>query len=483
MDVLRLPYGPWKPLFSGKYEGYDISLYQNPDRDFFSVLIDADADGNPKGLVIIMYKAFLVDGPVTDLIKGIKTRAIAVTKKAGGDVYNFLLLEGGPKYIGLEREEIIETLNKLGNSLYKDATLLRNIAKALGITVTALRDVPKRVAALLLAEPIVLPNFVGSPGGITTQDFGKVLPLGKGRNGEVIKEAAIEFGRTAIVGEHAVARKKFFRIVLENILLSGIPAIVVTKDPSKYEKLNQPGSHDVQNYGITPIGFPRRVWKLGTDYFLDLNFVDANALANALGVSPAQKAFKTITEGIAAKRGSINDIMDVFSPKGAEKYHNLRAFRIMREAKDEYPNTFGRNNVSTLLVMGDVGNATVVEVGENIITQTALQSLLSNLLEFISKRGKSRKLRGVVFIEDAHRIVPRVSSPVTDAIVSTLAQLKDYGIGFVFEAEDEIHVHKTLADLAETTVRTVNDDEVGVRLLTKRPYRVKLRPFASGVTV
>jgi len=155
----------------------------------------------------------------------------------------------------------------------------------------------------------------------------------------------------------------------------------------------------------------------------------------------------------------------------------------MREAKEENPNAFGKNNVSTLLVMGDMGNATVVEVGENILTQTALQSLLSNLLDFVSKRGKSRKLRAAVFIEDAHRIVPRIRSPVTEALVNTIAQLKDYGIGFIIEAEDEAHVHKILVDLVETTVRTVNDGEVGVRLLTKRPYRVKLRPFASGVSV
>ena len=483
MDVLRLPYGPWKPLLSGKYEGYDISLYQNPDRDLFSVLVDSDADGNPKGLVVLMYKAFLVDGPVTDLVRGVRNRTIVITKKTGGDVYQFLLLEGGPKYIGLAKEELVETLNKLGNSLYKDTTLLRNVAKAMGITVTALRDVPRKVAALMLAEPIVLPNMVGAPGIAVTPEFEKVLPLGRGRNGEIVKESVAEFGRTAILGEHAAARKKFLRIILENVLLSGIPAIVVTKNPASYEKMNQPGRHDVQNYGITPVGFPRRIWKLGKDYFLDLNFVDAKALAEALGVSPAQKAFLTITEEIKSRRGEINDITDVFVPKNLEKFHRLRAFRILRETKEENPTAFGRNNVSTLLVMGDMGNATIVEVGENILTQTALQSLLSNLLDFISKRGKSRKLRAVVFIEEAHRIVPRIKSPVTEAIVNTIAELKDYGIGFVFEAEDEAHVHKTLVDLVETTVRTVNDNEVGVRLLTKRPYRLKLRPFASNITV
>ncbi|MDN5358692.1 MAG: hypothetical protein PWP76_535 [Candidatus Diapherotrites archaeon] len=483
MDVLRLPYGPWKPLLSGKYEGYDVSLYQNPDRDLFSVLVDADEDGNPKGLVVLMYKGFLVEGPVNDIMRGIKTRTVAITKKAGDDIYQFLLLEGGPKYIGLEREELVETLNKLGNALYKDATLLRNVAKAMGITVTALRDVPKNVAALLLAEPLVLPNFIGSPSMPSAVEFARVLPLGTGRDGGVVKEAAVEFARSAILGEHVASRKRFFSIILENVLLSGIPAVVVTPKPERYEKMNEPGSHEVQKYGITPVGFPRRIWKLGENYFIDLNFVDHGALAETLGISTAQKAFLAISEALKAKKGEIEGIKDIIATKSPEKFHNLRARRVVEEAHAERGNAFGRNNVSTLLVTGDVGNATVIEVKEDLWTPTGLQSLLNGLLEFISKRGKSRKIRLMLFFEDADRILPRVKSPVTEALVRTITELKDYGIGFVLESGDEAGIHKVIFDLVETTVRTVNDEEVGVRLLTKRPFRIKLRPLASNISV
>ncbi len=483
MDVLRLPYGPWKPLLSGKYDGYDVSLYQNPDRDLFSVLVDADADGNPKGLVVVMYKGFLVDGPVTDLVKGIKGRTIVITKKSGGDVYQFLLLEGGPKYIGLAREELVETLNKLGNLLYKDGTLLRNVAKAMGITVTALRDVPRKVAALMLAEPVVIPNLVGSPALPRVSEFAKVLAVGKGRDGSVVKESAVEFGKTVILGEHTAARRKFFRIILENMLLSGIPAIIATPWQEKYERMNEPGDVAVQGYGLTPMGFPRRIWTLGEDFHIDLNFVDPGALAEALGISKTQKAFVEIENALKSKKGQLDGIETLVTHGPNEKFHRLRAFRVTAEAKAERGNAFGRNNVSSLLVAGDVGNATVVKIEEDLWTTTALQSLLSGLLEFISKRGKSKKLRAVVFIEAADRIVPRVRSPVTESIVQKISELKDYGIGFVAEAPEESQIHKGILDLAETTVRTVTDDEVGVRLLTKRPYRVKLRPFVSNISV
>jgi len=330
---------------------------------------------------------------------------------------------------------------------------------------------------------VVVPNLIGSVFGPTALEFAKPLPLGKGRDGEVVKESAVEFGKTVILGEHAEARKKFFRIVLENVLLSGIPAVVITKCPEKYEKMNEPGSHDVTGYEIPPMGFPRRIWRLGYDYFVDLNVVDHAALAEAMGVSTAQKAFTTISEGIKAKKGGIGTLRDVLTLKKEEKFHNLRAKRIVEEVMREHPRYFGQNSVSGLLTMGDVGSATVVAVGEDLWTQTAAQSLLAGLLKFVSRRGKSRKLRAVVFVEDADRITPRVKSPVTGALVRTMAELKDYGIGFVVEAPDEAGVHKDIVGLAETTVRTVSKEEVGVRLLTKRPYRVKLRPLASNLSV
>jgi len=482
MDVLRLPYGPWKSLLNGKYEGYDVTLYQNPDHDLFSVLIDTDESGNPRGLVVTMYRGYLVDGPVIDIIKGLKTRTMVVTKKRNDEIYQFLLMEGGPKYIGLSRKELAETLYKLGNSLYKDATLLRNVAKTLGINVTALRDIPKNVAALILAEPVLLPNLIGSAYG-ASMDFAKPLPLGRGRNGETIKESIVEFGRTVIFGDHDRARKSFFRIIIENTLLSGIPAIILTKDPEKYKKMNGAGDHEVLSYGISPVGFPRRIWKLGDEYFIDLNFVDCAALSEAVGVSTNNKAFSSISEEIASKRGSITTLRDVILLKKQDKFHNIRAKRIIEEVMMERPRDFDHNHISGLLTMGDVGSATVISLEEDLWTKVAAQSLLAKLLQFTSKRGKSRRLRAVIFIEDADMIIPRVKAHTTQAIVNTIAELKDYGIGFVVEAPDEASVHKNVVELAETMVRTVNNREVGVRLLTKRPFRLTLRPFASNLIV
>lgn len=483
MDILRLPYGPWKLLLSGKYEGYDVTIFQNPDHDLLSALVDTDDDNNPKGLVVMMYRGYLVEGPVIDIIKGLKTKTIAITKKREGEIYQFLLLEGGPKYIGLSQKELAETVSKLGNALYKDATLLRNVAKTLGIETTALRDVPKTVAAMVLAEPAIIPNLIGSVYGPAVFEFAKPMPLGRGRNGDVVKESIVEFGRTVILGDSSDARKSIFRIILENTLLSGIPAIVITRNSKKYEKMNEPGDHEVMSYGISPVGFPRKIWRMGEDYYIDLNFVDHGALAEAIGVSASQKAFERISKEINAKKGSITTMKELFALKKQEKFHRVRAKRIAEELMMEHPRDFGQNSATVLLNAGDIGSATVIAVEDDLWTKVGAQSVLAKLKDFVSKRGRSKKLRAIIFVEDADKVIPFVKSKTTQAIVNTMTELKDYGVGFVIEAPDEASAHKDLVDLSETMVKTVGHNEVGVRLIAKRPYRVTLRPFASNVNV
>ncbi|NPA76699.1 MAG: hypothetical protein GXN93_03005 [Candidatus Diapherotrites archaeon] len=485
MDILRLPYGPWKPLISGKYEDYDISLYQNPDRDIFTVVVDKDEEGNPKGLVVIMYRAFLVDGDVNTLMNGLKERTTAIVKKRDSDLYRFLLIQEGPKYIGLQKSELADTLSKLGNALYADSTLLRKVAVAMGIPVTHIRDVPARVAALLLAEPIVIPNMLGHPGGIsTTSEFGKVLPVGTGRDGSVEKESIFEFARTTILGEHERARKQMLAIIAENAMLTGIPTIILTQKPERYDKLNEPSpSNAVSKVGISPIGFPTTKWIPGEDLHIDLNTVDQKALAETLGITSEIKAYQAIVAAIRAKQGGAGKIGDLVAKDAKMKYHALQAFRICKHEDLAYGKYYGKNDVTPLLEAGDIGHATVIHVPDDPHAKTAVQSLLSGLLRFLENRGKSKKLRAMLIIDGGDHILPRLDSDIQKALVNTITELRNYGIGFAVDAPSEADIAKNLLDLAEAHVRTVSDEEVGIRIVTKRPYRAILRPLASNITL
>ncbi len=483
MGVLRLPFGPWKPLLSGKYEGFDISLYQNPDRDLFSVLVDMDDQGRPRGLVVIMYRAFLVDGPAKQLMEGLNLKTMLITKRKQSQTYQFLLLEEGPKYIGLEPKELEETLDALGNAMYKDTAIIRKAAKAMSIALAQLRDVPRRVAAMMLAEPVLLPSTLGVASGAREETgFDRVFPLGRGRDGNVVKESILEFSRTVIFGEHEPARKRMLRILLENALLSGIPAVVLTPHQDDFRKMNEPAERGPEGMGITPIGFPRKLWSVGEGIYVDLNTVSKNCLAEALGISPAGKAMDVLAKWIDTKRGTIEGIKDLRAKLQKAKYYELQALRVVQHHQQKNGEKFGRNNATELLAKGDIGEATIIKTEKNIWTVAAVESMLKALLKFLEPRGKTRQPRVMFFVEDAHLLFPRVDSPIIDDLINVAAQLADYGVAFAIEAPSEADVRKELVDLAEATVITVNDSEVGVRLLTKRPYRMTLREYVCNIS-
>ena|GEM_PF-3183542 len=483
MGVLRLPFGPWKPLLSGKYEGFDISLYQNPDRDLFSVLVDTDENGKPRGLVVIMYRAFLVDGPAKQLMEGLNLKTMLITKRKQGQTYQFLLLEEGPKYIGLEPKELEDTLDALGNAMYKDTAIIRKAAKAMSIALAQLRDVPRRVAAMMLAEPVLLPSTLGvAAGGREDMGFDRVFPIGRARDGNVVKESILEFSRTVIFGEHEAARKRILRILLENALLTGIPAVVLTPHQEDFGKMNEPAERGPEGMGVAPIGFPRKLWSVGNGIYVDLNVVGKNCLAEALGISSGGKALEVLEKWIDAKRGTIEGIRDIRMKLTRAKYHELQALRVVQHHQEKNGEKFGRNNATELMARGEIGEATVIKTEKSIWTVAALESMLEALLKFLEPRGKTRQPRIMFFVEDAQMLFPRVESPIIDELMNVAAKLVDYGVAFVVEAPNEAEIRKEIVDLAEATVITVNDSEVGVRLLTKRPYRITLREYVSNIS-
>ncbi len=478
--MLRLPYGPWYPLFSGKYEGTDVSLYQNPDRDFLSVVVDADEKGRPRGLVLTMYRGFLAEGPVQQLLESLRQNAYLFMTKRGDEVHRFLLIVKGPRYVGVLTEELRKALEEMGNALYRETVVVRELGKAMSVTLTALRDVPKRVAALLLAEPLVLPKMTGAKTAEVAVEVPHVA-LGKTREGLVAKEPVTEFRFVTVTGEHEKGRKRAVRILVEGYALAGIPVIVLTKEAEAYEGMKNAGSAKLAEYGLAPVGFPVSIVSPGKGAFLDLNVVDMGALADLLGVSPSADVVKVLGQARERGKGGIEGIDDLRRLVEGNQYAPLQARRVLDVAKKKYGGVFSKNTATHFLVATEIGGITVVEMREDVLHPLVAHTVLEVVAEFLRRRGKKGGV--AVVVEGADRIVPRVDSPVVRALVSSLRKLADQKAYIALEAESEAYIDESLVSKVETRITTVSDEEVGIRMLTKRPYRFTLRPFASSITV
>ncbi len=481
MDVLRLPYGPWYPLFGGKYEGTDVSLYQNPDRDFLSVIVDRDEKGNPRGLVLTMYKGFLAEGPVQQLLESMKQNAYLFITKRGGNIHRFLLIVRGPRYIGIAPEELRKAIEEMGNALYREQIVVRELAKAMSVTLTALRDVPKRVAAALLAEPLVLPRLTGTKTTVQIVEEAPQVVLGKNRDGLVAKEPIKEFRCVCISGEHERGRKKALAIFVENYALAGIPVILFSKNPRRYEGLRNAGTEKLKEYHMAPMGFPVSIVSPGNGAFIDLNVIDPDAFLDLLGVSPNAAVARVFREALGRGKGGLETIKDLHKYLTGSQYFPLQARRIILAAEKKFGNVFGKNEATNYLTATELGGITVVSMREDVVHMALAHTILEVVYLFLKKRGRRGGV-AVVF-EDAHRLVPRARSPLVNALIESVKHLADIKAYLAFETPNESQLPDDIMRKIETRVVTVSDDEAGMRILTKRPYRFFFRPFASSITI
>ncbi len=469
MKILRLPHGPWKLLLGGNFEGYPLSIYQNPDRDLLVVVVDRE-EGKPKGVVVVMYRGFYALGPVDALVEGVKRELIVLKKKREDGIYNFVLLQGGPKYIGLSSKELEDAVDMIGNALYKDAELFMKIARGFDVELKQLRDCEPRIVSVLLSEPLLLPKLVRTPK--TTIEETPMVVLGKTRVG-IAKEIVEEFRRAVIEGPHTTARKRFLLVLLEELARLGYPVILFTRDISKLSGLSEASDEDLSAYGLRPIGFHWKPITPGKDVFVELGTVDPNAFLDVIGVKG--KVGDILVSALQKRPVGIEDLRNAVQ---GERFVDGRARRVIKVVELKHGHYIGINDVSPFLAKGEVGAITVFAYREEPWHLLTMQSFLEKLFLFTSKRG----IRDVfILFEDAHRLFMLADSPLNKALAASLLKLMGQKIGVVLECEDSAFLRKEVTEKIETSVKTINDEEVGVRPLTRRPYRVEIRPFLSKI--
>ncbi len=477
MGVIRLPHGPWRSLLVGKYEGKDVSLYQNPQRDILYVVVDRGEDGRARGLVVTVYRGFYVErGNVKQVLDHLSGSPVGVSKRWKGEIFQFLLVPGGIKYISLDPQELRDTVDEMEITLTRMEKSVLAIARALGITLRPLAVVPKNVAAILLVEPAAIAGL--APAGIPSVSEGGVMVLGLLKNGEVARDAPINFRRTIIYGQEG-GRLKFFSVLIEEFLRNGINVLVATTRPEHYTALSSAGPKNELHtkLGLEPLGFSVKV----LDTVVDLSLVPKRAFTYMCGVSPSTNTGEGIMGLLEANR-------DVETPTGLVEritktdLISLRVGRVLRAVEDLKPEIFHKlayNHFISLSSTG-LGGAYILNTADQW-GRASLTSYLAGIGEALKRRGKTENPRFIVFIEEGEKIVPREGDPISEDVVGVIEKYRDYGMGWVISTEKDIHIHPNLVSFTETKVGAVGMDDVGVRTLVKRPYRLTVRPMLSSL--
>ncbi len=470
MGVLNIAYGPWKSLLVGKYEGRDVSIYLNPEKDILSVIVDRDEKGKPRGLVIVVYRLFVVEeGEAEKLIEHIEGRPIATTRKWKGSIFRFVVLPAGPKYIGLEKKEIEETVKRLVNTLKAFSNTVIGVGRVMGMRIKKITEMPDQYLAAFLAEPALVTQLIPSP---TSRPGGGSVFMGVTRSGEEKRENIVSLRRVIVSGESEKSTDTALKLVLESLLVSGVNVVVVTRRSERFIGFEEPAERtpDHDRYRITPIGID--VQAVGSR--ADLSVSEADVLLYALGVDDEERA-EYVKPALTFR--------DMYASIGGTTMKELSVGRVLTAGDKVYGDRVGEHPYSLLTSRAEsgIGSLFLFTVSDEWDV-FGIYTLVRGLYTTMKKRGKTDIPR-VVLVLDAGSELVTTEDKLRKSLVSSLYNGREFGIGWVVRIKPEEKVIEPLKSVTETYVVGLDDGTVAIRGVGGKPYRVIPRPpITAGLT-
>ena len=482
MGIVNLPHGPWKSLLVGKYDERDVSLYQNPQKDILYVVVDRDEEGKAKGLVVTVYRSFYLErGDLKVLLNHISGSPVGVSKKWKGDQFQFLLLPAGIKYIGLDPQELKDTVDEMEVRLIRMEKNVVALASTLGMMLRPFSVVPKNIAALLFVEPSVIAGLapVAERSGERTSE--SLFILGSLKTGGVATESPLNMRRTIIYGDR-VGRKRAFQILLEEFLRTGVNALVVTQEPEKYRGLSRAAEATEMHkkLGIEPVGFSTKELKP----LLDLAVLPPDSLVEVAGLKlDTETAAKTVAY-LEKYRMEVEKTSEIVKRITETDVISLRAGRVLTALDLVAGSLFRKetyNQYISLAATG-LGGAYILSL-KNPWDHLSLLNYIYGIGEALKRRGKSEDARFMIFVENGERVFTKTENRTTKRLLEALETYREYGLGWVVEVEKSVLLNDMLIALTETNIGAVGENDVGVRTLVRRPYRVDLRPYLTSASI
>ncbi len=482
MPAVMLPHGPWNSLLYGKYEGKDVSIYQNPNRDILYVVVDKGKDGKPKGLVVTVYRGFYLErGSIKELVGHLSGFPVGMAKKWKGETFSFLLLPAGIKYIGLDPKELRDTVNEMVSTLNRMEKNVLVLANTLGFILKPLSLVPRNVAALLFIEPVFIAGLAPVAGSGTSAEAVKegLVVLGRDTKGGIARDSLVNFRRTLIYGD-PVGRKRTFAVIMEEFLRNGVNILLVTSDASRYRGITSAGAggEELSSLELKPIGFSMEELQPS----IDLATVPPDALIEITGVKKDTETAKKLRSVLVEHGVEATRPADLLEKVEGNDMISLRVGRILQALDLVEGDRFQRLTYNTFLSLSTtgLGGVFVLEV-KDPWSHLSLVSYVSGIGKALERRGKTENVRIALFVEDAERVFTREENPVTTSLLKLVEHYRDYGLGWVLEVEKDVKLNDMILALTETRIGAISEKDVGVRTLTRSPYRLYLRPFLSSI--
>jgi hypothetical protein len=169
-----------------------------------------------------------------------------------------------------------------------------------------------------------------------------------------------------------------------------------------------------------------------------------------------------------------------------KKFHIHRAVRMLKVMEMAYPGYFGGKVDLTLFVspyMRNVGALIRLDISglPSEIKSALIYSVMASLYRKYKEEMATKELKVVSFVVDGARIAPtQPETALQNGMVEVLADSNRYGVGFCLGAEHETDLNQVVSENVTMRLEMVDENEVAVREVHSRPYRLKIRPNMSA---
>ncbi len=501
----KLSDGPWKQLFKGLFEEYEVEIYINPESLVLVSILEKEA-GKIKGAVIELYKVFHAVGDLHGFIETLPREVIAVTKHDEKETTQFFILGSKPNYVEYSEEKFQDEVDSMTKRIKVSTKMLLDVSKAYDLQLRELHECDERTKQAFFSQPLMVPFLstaahppaaaipAAVPATGKAVSFGELI-LGITKDGTAVKEPLALFGSTIVSGGSEKERRHALHLLIEGALLSNLAAVVVDWS-AMFEGLSNRTSNvaELKKYKveIEPIGFPVKDFHIPQQIKVDLNLVNKKGLMEILGLgeSIAAKEIQKIIEETEVK--SLLDVVKVAKERklGGDfnEFQRNRVVRVLKLMDLRYPELFdGENDIKEISKgwLKGLGMAGLIrlEGHDERVSLMVVSCLLKGILEYYKKQGPSKQLRSLFVLPEAKRVVPRnEDNELIKALVKDLNEMKQYGVGFVLGCKNEIDLAEGILKESEAKISIVKGNDAGIQLKGRKNYRVLLRPGLSECT-
>jgi len=391
---LSLPFGPWKEIASADWNGVPTGFYVNQEKEMLVMAFsgkEGEKEGKekPPGVLILLLQPILIEGNAEKFLESQKRDLTFIEKTAEKQKYKFLLLQSQPFFVNYKQEELARAVKEEHDELDSLLRITQDVAGNYGCRATPLGKCDDSVAESFYGDPLSM-FTLGSAKmkgmAFAEGELKKVL-MGfsqtQSHSSEAVEIPITDLAATVVISDSAKMRLAGLQVILENLVLAGVPCIVITQTHS-LEKMQSPNPNAdaLAKHSLSkPTGFPLKAFQGGRGFFIDLKFISPSSFCKAFGVRDLLPVFEKNWG-----ESGLSELEEKIAGTGIEgesgKYASLKAVRLLKVLKNAYNGVFGQNNAAELKNpwADKAGRILLVEIPVKELHDLAAESILKSVV-------------------------------------------------------------------------------------------------------